>query len=919
MEKDEVYPIDKDFGNWHQIKFDNYYGYVRKSSTVPADGSILKNQTNMSQRISEFTTLKNLEVYDNTSGKLVQYGTIKEGLTYGISNDYSNWWEISYAGRKGYVRKSDVNAAFPTKANYFKVKEDQVPVYDNRTGALIEVGTLEKDEVYPIDKDFGNWHQIKFDNYYGYVRKTSTAPADGLTLKNESSEDGRIREFVALKDLEVYDNTSGKLVQYGTIKEGKSYGVLSDYSNWWEITYAGRKGYVRKSDVRTDFIETDKYFKVSEENTPIYDNRSGSLVEVGVLIKGEVYPIDKHFGNWHRIKFDNYYGYIRRSSTEPANGNVLKNETEINQRTRLFVASKDLEVYDNTSGKLVQYATIKKGKSYGIVSDFSNWWEVALGGRKGYVRKADVNNYFTQSDNYFKTKQTTPVYDNRTGSLVKVGELAADQEYMRVEGFTDWHKIKFSDHFGYVRVSDTFPIKSIANNKLSEKKTINQVVIPEEDTLVYASNSKSADVIGKVLADTKYRLVSNPKNGWVEINYANRIAYLSVENVYPVTEYSKTLSQMIDIQINLSTRPQTDKYRNLPSYIHSSLVQEVEGHFISGDGVALRTEPSTAGGTSTVAMRVNSGTAVKYIRSVQGSLVSGDTTWYEIEYDSKRLFVHSSLLESSKGMRTINEAAIMAATKVNAHTYDVYPKNSTVVIKNTVKGDSINGNNTWYEVTLGSWRLPTRSDLEQYINPLKQNHLQFLDLTTVSGATTAELNKILSGKGVLNQQGAAFILAGKEHGVNEAYLVSHALLETGHGTSQLASGVVMGIDKNDNIVQQTNSNKGTLKNVKKVYNMYGIGAYDSCPLSCGAKYAYEKNWTEVDKAIIEGAAFVSNNFFARNQDTLYEMRWNPANPGTSQYATDIGWAEKQTSNIQKIYDSIQNPLIVYKMGRYLNQ
>ena len=71
--------------------------------------------------------------------------------------------------------------------------------------------------------------------------------------------------------------------------------------------------------------------------------------------------------------------------------------------------------------------------------------------------------------------------------------------------------------------------------------------------------------------------------------------------------------------------------------------------------------------------------------------------------------------------------------------------------------------------------------------------------------------------------------------------------------------------------------------------MYGIGAVDTCPIDCGAKYAFDKGWFTPDDAIIGGAAFI-NNYIDRGQDTLYKMRWNPISPGHPQYATDVAWA-----------------------------
>ena len=50
------------------------------------------------------------------------------------------------------------------------------------------------------------------------------------------------------------------------------------------------------------------------------------------------------------------------------------------------------------------------------------------------------------------------------------------------------------------------------------------------------------------------------------------------------------------------------------------------------------------------------------------------------------------------------------------------------------------------------------------------------------------LNQLLKGKGVLENQGQAFSQAAATSGINEIYLIAHALIETGNGQSQLAKG-----------------------------------------------------------------------------------------------------------------------------------
>ncbi|WDF04465.1 SH3 domain-containing protein [Shouchella hunanensis] len=205
----------------------------------------------------------------------------------------------------------------------------------------------------------------------------------------------------------------------------------------------------------------------------------------------------------------------------------------------------------------------------------------------------------------------------------------------------------------------------------------------------------------------------------------------------------------------------------------------------------------------------------------------------------------------------------------------------------------------------GRWQNASRNDVAYYMNPNNFNqgtsaYLQFLDLSSSAGLSAQSINsQLLSNKGTLSGHGQTFINASKLHGVNEIYLISHALLETGNGGSQLARGVQY--------------------NGRTVYNMYGIGAFDGNAVQAGARYAYNQGWFTPEDAIIGGARFVSNNYFARGQTTLYKMRWNPASPGTYQYATDVGWAVKQTHQMANLYGLVDNYNLQFSVPVYNNQ
>ncbi|GEM_PF-2649570 len=208
------------------------------------------------------------------------------------------------------------------------------------------------------------------------------------------------------------------------------------------------------------------------------------------------------------------------------------------------------------------------------------------------------------------------------------------------------------------------------------------------------------------------------------------------------------------------------------------------------------------------------------------------------------------------------------------------------------------------------WTTPTFDQLKYYVNPdsfyYNERYMyMFMNLNYADGISIDDLNLVLKGQGVLDNKGEVFLRAGREANVNPVYLVAHALLETGNGTSRLASGI----------------NVTTADGIKTVYNMYGIGAYDSDPIGGGSTFALNKQWFSVDAAIIGGAKWISDNYITSStykQNTLYKMKWNPVIDNIwHQYATDVAWAYNQTYKIKQLVDKMKSSVFYFDIPVYL--
>ncbi|HCW3603752.1 TPA: glucosaminidase domain-containing protein [Staphylococcus aureus] len=194
------------------------------------------------------------------------------------------------------------------------------------------------------------------------------------------------------------------------------------------------------------------------------------------------------------------------------------------------------------------------------------------------------------------------------------------------------------------------------------------------------------------------------------------------------------------------------------------------------------------------------------------------------------------------------------------------------------------------------WAKATRAQTSSAMNVKRiwesnTQRYQMLNLGKYQGVSVSSLNKILKGKGTLDGQGKAFAEACKKNNINEIYLIAHAFLESGYGTSNFASGRY------------------------GAYNYFGIGAYDNNP-NYAMTFAKNKGWTTPAKAIMGGSSFVRKDYINKGQNTLYRIRWNPKNPATHQYATAIEWCQHQASTIAKLYKQIGLKGIYFTRDKY---
>ena len=131
------------------------------------------------------------------------------------------------------------------------------------------------------------------------------------------------------------------------------------------------------------------------------------------------------------------------------------------------------------------------------------------------------------------------------------------------------------------------------------------------------------------------------------------------------------------------------------------------------------------------------------------------------------------------------------------------------------------------------------------------------DVTSVSGYAAWMIDEALGAMTPLPKLGSAFLRAERKEGINARYLVAHALLESGWGTSDIA---------------------------RLKHNLFGYNAYDRDP------WKYASSFRTYAAGVAAVAAHIRDTYLTPGGRWFY--RYTTLRGMNMYYASDPGWADK---------------------------
>ncbi|MRZ29191.1 SH3 domain-containing protein [Paeniclostridium sordellii] len=538
--------------------------------------------------------------------------------------------------------------------------------------------------------------------------------------------------------------------------------------------------------------------------------------------------------------------------------------------------------------------SIKKNDKVTILKSENGWYKISTAnGHEGWASSEYISTNISDT-NQQSNKKVVNV-DNlnmRNGASTSYRVIMKLNKGTVIEIISEsngWTKIKHDGRIGFVASKYLSPIEN-NNQPTKPEQQPNAPVQPQvsvgKTKVVVATSlnvrsgpSTGNSVIGSLKNNEKVEVISE-SNGWSKIKYNGKEGYVS-------STYLK------DVNEGGTSKP--DEKPNV----------ETKTKVVTATSLNVRSGPSTGHGIIG---------SLKNNEKVE--VISESNGWSKIKYNGKEGYVSSTYLSDYQGGGTNPGGGSGGSSSEVVDGAIVNYRNLNYSLQDHVNKQASKGNGNM--ISGRGFVQASRSDIEHYINPKnftssKSGMLQFLRLDSYKGGISAsELNGYLnslspasSGTNVFYNQGQAFLDAARKYNIDVVYLVGHSMVETGYGKSTLAQGQIL------------TSYKGSpLPKPVKVYNFFGIGAFDGTANLSGAEAAYKNGWTTVEKTIEGSAKWLSQNYIHNggyDQNTLYKMRWSYEHLW-HQYATDVNWANVISSVMSRLvgmYDTNSN--LVYEV------
>ncbi|AFU16544.1 mannosyl-glycoprotein endo-beta-N-acetylglucosamidase domain protein [Bacillus thuringiensis MC28] len=900
---------------WAKISHDGKEGYVTLQFLGFSNGNPNVEQKqqltiNNGQKEEGIVTATRLNVRNSPALGSSMIGYVQKNEKVTVLGKANGWAKIEYKGKEGYVSleflkfgdaiqtpdTSGQKQLQPTIKNGAQevgtINATSLRVRSAANTSSSVLGNLKNGEKVTVLGKANGWAKISYQGKEGYVslefvkidgnteeiKKPEQPKTSDATIKNGTQEVGTINA-TSLR-VRSAANTSSSVL--GNLKSGEKVTVLGKANGWAKINYQGKEGYVSLEFVK---LEAGKQEEKPAENITNGTQEVGTINATSLRVRSAANTSSSVLGNlkngekvtvlgkangWAKINYQGKEGYVSlefvkleagKQEEKPAE-NITNGTQEVGtiNATSLRVRSAA-----NTSSTIL--GTLKNGEKVTVLGKANGWAKINYQGKEGYVSLEFVK--------LEAGKQEEKPAENITNGTQEVGTINATSLRVRSAANTSstilgtlkngekvtvlgkangWAKINYQGKEGYVSLE----FITIGKDSIDPTNPTNPGQVTEERAVVNASllnvrkgPSTGAAAVGHLKNGETVTIIGK-ENGWAKVRFNGGEGYVSLQFLKVKQGSSSyeivTSSQKVQ-KPNEAEATQIMQNMKEDAYIKSDgKVVNMKQGFVRANGV-INIYDITTGKKLTY---VKGGADLKFVKAVDDRI--------HVQIDGMTGYVNINDVTLHPTMT--GEKTSYYATKNGKLYHYVY--------------NPENGKHATYQIGNAPKHLKEGEryeafDKKQIGGQDSYQYFEYMPLRATSTYTGDEIDNFLrksNAKSPLIGLGKYFVSAAEKYKMNAGYLVSHAILESGWGTSRIAQ------DKK---------------------NLFGFRAVDSDPYNGATGF---KTWEE---GIDFCAAYIDKHYLNPSGNTYNGGNLGDKAQGMNvMYASDENWGQQIASLMYRI-------------------
>ena len=230
-------------GNWYQIKYKNYTGYVSKDY-AKLEGTVSNNQDNT-------TAQNNVNVSNNTQNSNTQSSNEQTNQTVNNQNNTQTNQQANNEDNEAQVSSTQIVNKQLKQNSTIKI----LPLVHSSN-----IGSAKASDKVVVLSEVSGWSYIQTDEISGWVRTTSledaksttTQVSSKVTTSSQNQDDDKKEEKIGYISEEEVNMRKGAGTNYSIIKTLKlnaQVTILEETGKWYKVKVGSDTGYVSKDYV----------------------------------------------------------------------------------------------------------------------------------------------------------------------------------------------------------------------------------------------------------------------------------------------------------------------------------------------------------------------------------------------------------------------------------------------------------------------------------------------------------------------------------------------------------------------------------------------------------------------------------------------------------------------------------------------